>query len=425
MLMDTLIQTIVLLLLLSLSAFFSSAETALTTVSNIRLRTMAENGNKKAARVLKITDDTPKMLSAILIGNNIVNISASSLATILAIRLFGSYGAGIATGTMTLLVLLFGEITPKYIAARQAVKVSLRCSGVIYTLMVVLTPVIWVVNHLVSGLLHLLRADRMEDSSSMTEEEFRTIIDVGSESGAIEDTEKDYINNLFDFSDTKVKELMIPKIDVTMISSTASYDKIRQIYANSMYTRLPVYEEDADHIIGILNMKDLLLKDKGTDFSIKRLLREPYYTYEFKSAADLFHDMRRDRIHLAIVQDEYGDVTGIVTMEDLLEELVGEIRDEYDANEEDDLIKESDTDYTAMGTMNLDDLCQELDLPFTSEDYDTIGGYLLGLFDHFPKVGESYVSSEGIILSASAVRRRRIVRVHIHLPKRDTEEETS
>ncbi|MBQ2576799.1 MAG: DUF21 domain-containing protein, partial [Lachnospiraceae bacterium] len=228
--MDIFIQTVTLLFLLGLSAFFSSAETALTTVSNIRLRTMAEGGNKKAARVLKVTDDTPKMLSAILIGNNVVNISASSLATILAIRLFGSYGAGIATGVMTLLVLLFGEITPKYIAARQSIKVSLRCSGVIYTLMVVLTPVIWVVNHLVSGILRILRADRIEDTSSMTEEEFRTIIDVGSESGAIEDTEKDYINNLFDFSDTKVKELMIPKIDVTMVSTTASYEKIRQIY---------------------------------------------------------------------------------------------------------------------------------------------------------------------------------------------------
>lgn len=421
--MDIFIQTVTLLFLLGLSAFFSSAETALTTVSNIRLRTMAEGGNKKAARVLKVTDDTPKMLSAILIGNNVVNISASSLATILAIRLFGSYGAGIATGVMTLLVLLFGEITPKYIAARQSIKVSLRCSGVIYTLMVVLTPVIWVVNHLVSGILRILRADRIEDTSSMTEEEFRTIIDVGSESGAIEDTEKDYINNLFDFSDTKVKELMIPKIDVTMVSATASYEKIRQIYVESMYTRLPVYEEDSDHIIGILNMKDLLLKDPGSNFSVKRLLRKPYYTYEFKRASDLFHDMRRERIHLAIVQDEYGDVTGIVTMEDLLEELVGEIRDEYDANEEDDLIKESDTDYTAMGTMNLDDLCRQLDLPFTSEDYDTIGGYLLGLFDHFPKAGESYVSSEGIILSASTVRRRRIVRVHIHLPRKEQTEE--
>ncbi|MEE3355141.1 MAG: hemolysin family protein [Candidatus Weimeria sp.] len=421
--MDIFIQTVTLLFLLGLSAFFSSAETALTTVSNIRLRTMAEGGNKKAARVLKVTDDTPKMLSAILIGNNVVNISASSLATILAIRLFGSYGAGIATGVMTLLVLLFGEITPKYIAARQSIKVSLRCSGVIYTLMVVLTPVIWVVNHLVSGILRILRADRIEDTSSMTEEEFRTIIDVGSESGAIEDTEKDYINNLFDFSDTKVKELMIPKIDVTMVSTTASYEKIRQIYVESMYTRLPVYEEDSDHIIGILNMKDLLLKDPGSNFSVKRLLRKPYYTYEFKRASDLFHDMRRERIHLAIVQDEYGDVTGIVTMEDLLEELVGEIRDEYDANEEDDLIKESDTDYTAMGTMNLDDLCRQLDLPFTSEDYDTIGGYLLGLFDHFPKAGESYVSSEGIILSASTVRRRRIVRVHIHLPRKEQTEE--
>ncbi|MDD6381156.1 MAG: hemolysin family protein [Lachnospiraceae bacterium] len=411
-------QLVILIVLIALSGFFSSSETALTTVSKFKIRTMADAGDKRARMVQKVTGKAGKMLSAILIGNNIVNISASSLATVVFMKMFGSAGAGIATGIMTLLVLIFGEVTPKNLASRRALSMSLQVAGIIHVLMVVLTPIIFIMNHIVSGILYIVGANKPE-KNSMTEEEFRTIVDVGNESGAIENDEKDYINNLFDFSDTEVRELMIPRIDVTMINVNWSYAQIRSVFMQDKYTRFPVYEQDTDHVIGILNMKDLLTRDEKEGFSIRKHIREPFFTYEFKNADDLFDEMRKKRIHMAIVLDEYGSVSGIVTLEDLLEELVGDIRDEFDETEEDDIVENGPGEYTVLGSMNLDDLCDELDLPFKSDDYDTIGGYLLGLFDHLPRVGESYVTKEGVILTAAVVRRKRILKVKIRLPQND------
>ncbi|MDD6551007.1 MAG: hemolysin family protein [Lachnospiraceae bacterium] len=411
------VQIIVLVILIGLSGFFSSSETALTTVSKIKIRTMAKEGDSRARMVQKVTGNTQKMLSAILIGNNVVNISASSIATVLFMNLFGSSGAGIATGIMTLLVLIFGEITPKNMASRQALKLSLQVAGVIYAITVVLTPVIFVVNHICGLILKIAGADKDDKKSQMTEAEFRTIVDVGNESGAIENEEKDYINNLFDFSDTEVRELMIPRIDVTMINVNWSYAKVRSVFMKEMYTRIPVYDGDTDHVIGILNMKDLLKKNDGEQFSLKSYLRKPFFTYEFKNADELFNQMRKKRIHMAIVLDEFGSVSGIVTLEDLLEELVGDIQDEYDEREEKELTEDGPGEYTVLGTMNLDDLSEELGLKLESEDYDTIGGYLLGLFDHLPRKGESYVSKEGVIFTASEVRHRRIEKVKIKIPQ--------
>ena len=415
-------QIVVLVILIALSGFFSSSETALTTVSKIKIRTMANEGDARAKMVQKVTGNTQKMLSAILIGNNVVNISASSIATVLFVDLFGSSGAGIATGIMTLLVLIFGEITPKNMASRQALKLSLRVAGIIYAITVVLTPVIFVVNHICGFILKLTGADKDDKKAKMTEAEFRTIVDVGNESGAIENEEKDYINNLFDFSDTEVRELMIPRIDVTMINVNWSYAKVRSVFMKEMYTRIPVYDGDSDHVIGILNMKDLLKKKDDEQFSLKSYLREPFFTYEFKNADELFNQMRKKRIHMAIVLDEFGSVSGIVTLEDLLEELVGDIQDEYDEREEKELTEDGPGEYTALGSMNLDDLSDELGLKLESEDYDTIGGYLLGLFDHLPRKGESYVSKDGVIFTASEVRHRRIEKVKIKIPQQAAED---
>ena len=419
---DNIIQVAALVLLVALSAFFSSAETALTTVSEIKLRTLSEAGNKRAQKVLDVKSNTPKMLSAILIGNNIVNISASSIATILAVRLLGSVGAGVATGTLTLVVLIFGEITPKSIAAAKSLELCLFVAPVISFLMWLFTPVIFIVNAIASGLSAIFGVS-LHEKSSMTEEDFLTIVDVGSESGVIEDGEADYINNVLDFSNTTVKEIMIPRIDVTMVGVNWSYEKLMSVFGRNMYTRMPVFEGDTDHVIGIINMKDLLLPHNNRSFSVRDYMREAYYTFEQKKTAELFEEMRLERISLAVVLDEYGAVAGIVALEDLLEELVGEIRDEYDFYEEDDIVQTGDRVYEVKGSMNLEDLCDELSLPFTSEDYDTIGGYLLGIFDHFPKVGETYVSESGIILSVETVRRRRIEKVRIRLPEEPENED--
>ncbi|MDD6194842.1 MAG: hemolysin family protein [Lachnospiraceae bacterium] len=421
--MDTvsILQFIVLAILLFLSAFFSSAETALTTVNKIKMKNMADEGDKRAQLVLQVTEDSSKMLSAILIGNNIVNLSASSLATTLAIRLLGSVGAGIATGILTILILIFGEISPKTMATLKANRISLRYVKIIYALMVILTPVIFVINWLAMLFLRLLRVDPNNNEGAITEEELRTLVDVSHESGVIEGEEREYIHNIFDFTDATAKEIMIPRIDMTVVNVNWSYDKLLEVFQEDMFTRLPVYEEDTDNIIGLINMKDMILAPKDESFSIRDYLRKVYFTYEQKNTSELFEEMRRERLSLAVVLDEYGAVAGMVTLEDLLEELVGEIRDEFDGNEVDDIIPVNDREYDVLGSMNLEDLCDKLDLDFSSEDYDTIGGYLTGLFDHFPQKGEIYVTGDGVILRVEAVDNKRITKVRLKLPMRDEE----
>lgn len=411
------IQLIVLVILLALSAFFSSAETALTAVNLIKIRNLIDDGNKRAETVLKVTSDRPKMLSAILIGNNIVNISASSLATTLAISIWGNVGAGIATGILTLLVLIFGEITPKTMATIKALELSLKVAPIISALMTVLTPVIFVINALSSGVLFVLGVRKNQAEETITEEEIRTIVDVSHESGEIETDERELIHNVFDFSDACAKEIMIPRIDMTMIDVNWTIDQVAAAYEKYKYTRVPVYEDETDKIIGLINMKDLLFVDYSNGFNVRDYLREVYFTYEQKNISDLFDEMRDQSMSLAIVLDEYGSLAGMITLEDLLEELVGEIRDEYDDDEEDPLVKLNERTYRVLGSMNLDDLCDKLPLGFESEDYDTIGGYLTGLFDHFPNVGETYVSTDGIIIKVDAVDDRRITRIIIKMPK--------
>ena len=309
-----------------LSAFFSSTETALVTVNKIRMKNLAENGDKRAARVLKVTSDSGKMLSAILIGNNIVNIFASSLATILAIDIWGDIGSGIATGLLTITILIFGEVTPKTMATIRADQYALAVAGIIDVLMFILTPIIFIINHVSSGVLWLLRVNPNEADKAMTEDEIRTIVDESQESGVIEDEEREMIHNVFDFGDSLAKEVMIPRIDMTFVEADATYEEFIEIYRENKYTRYPVYEESTDYVIGIINMKDVLLQNEK-DFSIRKIIREPYFTYEHKNTADLFVEMRKASIPLAIVLDEYGVTAGMVTLEDLLEEIVGEIRD--------------------------------------------------------------------------------------------------
>lgn len=415
-------QIVFLVILLLLSAFFSSAETALTTSNRIRMRTLAEDGNKRAERVLRITDDSGKMLSAILIGNNIVNLSASSIATSLAIKLWGSVGAGIATGILTILILIFGEISPKTLATIHSEKISLAYSGIIEFLMKILTPVIYIINKLSMGFLFLLRVDPKAGEQQMTEEELRTIVDVSKESGVIESEEHEMINNLFDFGDAQAKEVMVPRIDMTFANIDSSYEELLQIFQEDKFTRLPVYEETTDNVVGILNMKDLLLYENKEHFSIRDIMREPYFTYEHKNTAELLIEMRKSSISLAIVLDEYGATAGLITLEDLLEEIVGEIRDEYDTDEEDSIIQLNEREYIVLGSTNLEDLCEELDLNFTSEDYDTIGGYLIGLLDHLPEKNEIIITDDDVLLRVEQMDKNRIEKIYIKKPEIRTPE---
>lgn len=410
-------QLIAVIILLCLSAFFSSSETALTTVNQIRMRTLADNGDKRAARVLHVTGNPGKMLSAILIGNNIVNLSASSISTSLAIHLFGNTGAGIATGILTFLILIFGEVTPKTMATIKADSMSLTVAAPIGFLMKILTPVIFIINKLSLGLMFLLHVNIKDAQKKMTEEELRTIVDVSQENGVIEHEERDMIHNLFDFGDAEAKEIMVPRIDMTFVQADATYQEVLDIFRQDMFTRLPVYEDSTDNVIGIINMKDFLLQNDTPEFSVRKLLREPYFTYEHKNTADLFLEMRKSSISLAIVLDEYGVTAGLITLEDLLEEIVGEIRDEYDADEEDDITRISDREFYVLGSANLNDVSEALSLHFTSDDYDTIGGYCLGLLDHLPEKNEIILTDNNILIRIDRMEKNRIERIYIRLPE--------
>lgn len=410
-------QLFILILLLLLSAFFSSAETAFTTVNKIRIRTLLEEGNKRAETTLKVIDDSGKMLSAILIGNNIVNLSASSLATSLAINFWGSAGAGIATGILTLLILVFGEITPKTLSTLYSEKVALSYSKIIYVLMIILTPVIFFVNKLSLGVLKIFRIDASARNDIITENELRTIVDVSHEDGVIEKEERKMINNVVDFGDSLAKDIMVPRIDMTFLNVNYTYLELIEVYKSVKFTRLPVYEDTTDNVIGIINVKDLLLYDPKNAFDIRDFLREPYFTYEFKKTSELMIEMRQSSINFAIVLDEYGATAGLITLEDLLEEIVGEIRDEYDSDEEYLVQQINDREYVIEGSMKLDDINDLLTLNITSEDYDSIGGIIIELLDHLPEAGEEATTESGIRLVAEKVDKKRIEKVHMYLPE--------
>ncbi|MCI9360854.1 MAG: HlyC/CorC family transporter [Hungatella sp.] len=416
------IQLLVLIVLLALSAFFSSSETALTTVNKIRIRTLAEAGDSRAIILSKVIEQQGKMLSAILIGNNIVNLTASSLMTTLTIHLLGSKAVGFATGILTLLILVFGEITPKTLSTISAEKIALSDAKIIYGLMVALTPVIFVVNQLSLGVLLLMRVDPNAKRDTITEDELRTIVEVSHEEGVIEMEEKKMINNVFDFGDSVAKDVMVPRIDMTMADVNSSYDELIDIFREEKYTRIPVYEENTDNVIGIVNMKDLLLIDDRENFHIRDYLREPLYTYEYKKTAELMVEMRQTFNNIVIVLDEYGATAGLITLEDMLEEIVGEIRDEYDEDEEDSLIETAPGQYSVEGAMKLDDLNDRLGLELESEDYDSVGGLVIGLLDHLPDEGEE-VMDNGIQFIVEQVDKNRIDRIKIVLPVQEVKAE--
>lgn len=415
--MDTMviIQLLLLICLLLLSAFFSASETAFTTANRIRMRTLAEEGDPRAKRVLKLWEKQSKLLSAILIGNNIVNLSASSLATVVAVKLLGSYGAGIATFILTFVILIIGEISPKNIATLHAEEISLAFSGIIGFLLWLLTPIIFIVTFLAHGLIRLLGFDPNASKPSMTEGELKTIVDVSHESGVIESDEREMIYNVFDFGDSIAKEIMIPRIDIVMIDADCSYEKFMEIYAKEKLTRYPVYEDSNDNIIGFINIKDLLLIQSPSEFDARKLMREPYYTHEHKSTSELLLEMRNEHVNIAIVLDEYGSAAGMITMEDLLEEIVGEIRDEYDDDEVDVIRQLSDTEYEVDGKANLDDIDDQLHLNLNSEDYDTIGGYVIGLSDEFPVNGQVFYPEEGLMIQVDKIENNRVDKLYIQV----------
>lgn len=416
----TIIQGIILVVLLGLSAFFSSAETSLTTINPIKVRTLIENGSKRALKLQKVTEQHGKMLSTILIGNNIVNISASSLATTMAITLWGNYAVGIATGVLTLLVLLFGEILPKNMAMIKAEALALFYAPIIYSLMWILTPIIFIIDHVAGFFMKLLHIDP-DKKNLMTETELRTYVDVSHEDGVIESEEKEIINNLFDFSDSVAKDIMIPRIDMVTIEENAGYDELMAVFRECMYTRIPVYKEDRDNIIGLVNIKDFILVNDVDTFRVADIIRDAYYTYEYKKTADLLMEMKETTNNVAFVLSEYGACAGMITLEDLLEEIVGEIRDEYDEDEDEFIKKVGKDAYLIDGNRKLDDINDELDTNLESEDYDSIAGLVLQILDRMPTIGEEVTTQDGIRIKVETVHQNRITKVLLRLPEESVE----
>lgn len=372
-----------------MSGFFSSAETALMTLSKIRVRRMVEDNVKGADTVDKLIKSPSKLLSAILIGNNVVNIGASALATSLAIDIYGNKGVGIATGIMTLLVLIFGEITPKSLAAQNSEKVALKVSKFIYFLTIVLNPIIVFLTRLTNMFIRLLGGNVDTDKPFITEEELKTIVSVSHEEGVLEVEEKDMIYNVFEFGDSRARDVMTNRTDMIAVEIDSSYQDVIDIFKQEQFSRIPVYENTTDNIIGVLYVKDLLFIEENKDeFNLRKYIREPYFTYEFKPTTELFEEMRTNRSHMAIVLDEYGGTDGLITIEDLIEEIVGDIEDEYDKEENDiEVIKEDE--YLVCGNVKIEDINDMIGTSIESEDFDSIGGFVMGVLGKLPEAGET------------------------------------
>ncbi|MCM1273507.1 MAG: hemolysin family protein [Clostridium sp.] len=407
------IQLIILVVLLILSGFFSSAETALTTVNKLKLRTLSEEGKKRAAKVLAVTENSGKLLSTILIGNNIVNISASALATTLCTQVFGSKYIGISTGVLTLLVLIFGEITPKTLATKYSIQLSMIFVYPIWILMIILTPAIWLLNIITGIIFKILHVDPSDTGDAMTESELRTIVDVSHEDGVIEQSEKFMISNVVDFGDALSKDIMIPRADVVFADVNSTYDELVSIFTKETYSRIPIYEDSKDNVIGLLYLKDLFFYNEAygqENFDLKKILRKPLFVYEYQKTSQIFADMKTSSVTMAVVLDEYGVTSGIITMEDLIEEIVGEIRDEYDQDEANSIKTIGENVYDIDASIKLNDLNDAIGTSLSSDDYDSLAGFVIELLDKLPDEGE-IATFKNLTFKVMKVNKNRIERI--------------
>ncbi|MBU3180758.1 HlyC/CorC family transporter [Clostridium psychrophilum] len=405
-------QIICLVILLFFSAFFSASETALMTLSKIRLRHMVEAEIKGAALIDKLLKNPSKLLGGILVGNNVANIGASALATSLAIKYLGDSGVAIATALMTILVLIFAEVTPKSLAAQNSEKIALKVARPLNLITFILNPLITVLIYITNSIIKILGGEVDKVKPFITEEELKTMVNVSHEEGVLEVEEKKMIYNVFDFGDSQAKDVMTPRTDMIVANSNSTYDELIKIFREEQFSRLPIYKDTVDNIIGILYIKDLIFFEGTKDeFNIVKHMRVPYFTYEFKSTVDLFADMRLKRVPIAILLDEYGGTSGIVTIEDLVEEIVGDIDDEYDDDTDKiQVIKEDE--YIVDGDTKINMVNEMIGLHIESEDFDSIGGFVTGILGRLPKTGETinYNNTKFIILSTI---KNRIIKLKI------------
>lgn len=410
---NTIIQIVMLVILLIGSGFFSASETALMSLSRIRVRHMQEEGVKGAKLVGKLTEDSGKLLSSILVGNNVVNIAATSISTSLFISILGTQGVAVATALMTILVLIFGEITPKTIAANNSEKIAILVSKPIKVIILILTPVVWIFNIITNVIFKIFGIKSKSGQPYITEEELRTMVNVSQEEGVLEIEERQIINNVFQFGDMQAKEAMVQRLDMVCIDADDGYKEIISLFKEEQFSRMPVYEESADDIIGIVNIKDIIFleEDEIANFDIRNYVREAFFTYEFKKITELLEEMKKDKSQMAIVVDEYGGTAGLITIEDLVEEIVGEIEDEYDEDESDiEVIKEDE--YIIDGGKKISEVNELIGTNLESEEFDSIGGFIIGHLKRLPEEHE-VIEVDGVKLCIESLDKNRIKKIRV------------
>ncbi|MCK8824462.1 hemolysin family protein [Fuchsiella alkaliacetigena] len=406
-------ELIALGLLFILSGFFSGSETALMSVNRVKIKHLAQEGNKKAETVDKLLDNPDRLLTTILVGNNLVNVAASAIATALAIEIFGSTGIGIATGGVTLFILIFGEITPKSFATQNSELASMAVARYIEIFSMLLTPLIKILTFITSFIIRALGGEPYRKEPLVTEEEIRKFVTVGEREGVIESDEKEMINSIFDFDDTIVKEIMVPRIDIVCVEINTPINELVDIIVDKGYSRVPVYNETIDNIVGIVYAKDLLEffnTDQAVD--IKKIMRPVYYIPESKEVDTLLTELRKEKIHMAIILDEYGGTEGLVTIEDLLEEIVGDIQDEYDEEEKQVKTIKEQQEIIVDARAGIAEVNSALNVDLPAEDYDTISGFILSILGYVPEQGEE-ITFEGLTLIIEETIQRRISKVRI------------
>ncbi|MCR4657423.1 MAG: hemolysin family protein [Lachnospiraceae bacterium] len=420
---DSSFHITLLIVLIILSAFFSASETALTTLNQIRLRTIADEGNKKALKTLAVLENRSRMLSTILIMNNVVNLYASALTAALSMKIWGNSAVALATGILTMLILIFGEIIPKTLASLYNEKFAFAFIDIIAFFITVLTPLVFLTDKLSFLLLKPFGIDKDKVQNSLTENELRTIVDVSREEGVIENEEHEMINNVFDFGDSVARDVMIPRVEMTCVSVDVDYNELGKVFKEKKYTRMPVYEDSTDNIIGIINMKDILFIRDINHFNIRSLMREANFTFEYKKTSELMIEMRENSISMVCVLDEYGATVGLVTLEDLIEEIVGDIKDEFDEDEKELIQKEDDRTYIVDGSLKLDDINDFLETEFESENYDSIGGLVIERLEKLPEGGEIVTLDDGTVLETIEMDKNHIEKIRLTLPDKTSENE--
>ena len=418
-------EIILALVLILFSAFFSMAETSLTLLGKFKIRTMVDEGKKGAEHVEKATENKDKLLSSILIGSNLSNIALGAIITAFALSIAGNNAVSIAlaTGVATLIVLIFGEITPKTVAMEHPEKIALLIARPLRLVMTILAPIAAILNFLISLVLRPFGFSNEKKQSSFTENELKTMLEVGFEEGVIEQDEHKMIGNVMEFDDILAKDVMTPRTDMIVIDLDFTYSEVLEVFSRAGMSRLPVYKENIDHIVGVLHIKDFILADsKDEAFSVKKYMREPFFTLELKHIRELFTEMRRANSSLAIILDEYGGTAGLLSMEDLIEEIVGEIFDEHD-----DIHREveyvGEHEYVVTGAMKIDDFNELAGSSITSEEYESVGGYVMGLAGGVPKAGMSLYDGK-IAFVVEEMEKNRIERLHIKLDLSDGQVES-